>query len=585
MEDVLLTMWASLEARLASEALRVDAALSAVPPSQVAIAAGIATLSAVWVVRLLRGNMPRSLGAAAQAGMDALKRVPGVAGIVRREKQKIYQKLQHDVRSKRYGEGVPDKFLSLPSKAVKRKDLMGLVDRIRAGDQAFDFGDSPLSGAVYFGSQAHADMQTDVYAKFVAANPIHADSYPSVARMEAEVIAMTARLLDGGRDTVVGSVTSGGSESILCAMKASRDWWLARRAASWTAPIHALLAAAPWSPGEARPQILMADSAHAAYVKAAEYFHLTPVVVRVGKATGFRLTARAVRRHMTAQTAIVVCSAPSYPHGCCDEVDAIASLCARAGCACHVDACLGGFVLPFAAEAGFAKGRPPLPSLDFSNAGVTSMSVDTHKYGLAHKGTSVVLYKNKELRARQFTRVTDWSGGLYISPTMAGSRSGAVIAAAWASLLAIGRSGFVEQTRKLLTCVRILEEGIESIDGLELLGAPHSTVIAWGAAAGSGRGGRRLDIYRVNDLMTARGWNLACLQRPAGLHMCVTPAHAEPMMRRLVDDLRECVAEAGKADPGDKEGNGAIYGMAEALPDRHIIGDVLVAYQEATLDS
>ena len=204
--------------------------------------------------------------------------------------------------------------------------------------------------------------------------------------------------------------------------------------------------------------------------------------------------------------------------------------------------------------------------MDFGIEGVTSMSLDTHKYGLAHKGTSVVLYRNKDIRKHQFTSVTDWTGGLYISPPMAGSRSGAVVAAAWASLITVGREGFVEQTKTLLTLAEKLVKGIESIDDVRILGKPDSCLVAFGA-----KNPKKLDIYKVNDAMTKKGWHLASLQRPAGLHMCLAPSHTSEMIDQLIKDLQQCIMEVKKG-PKDGEGMAPIYGMAESLPDNTSLG-------------
>ena len=510
-----------------------------------------------------------------QTILGGLKKLPLVSGLVKKEKEKIYKKLQDQVYEGRYGEGntVP-KFTALPAKPFTFDECLETIDKIEAKDQKYAYNDTKLSGAVYFKSQEHADFQTKVYSRFVTTNVIHADSYPSVARMDAELISMTASLVADpeGKVKPCGSVTSGGSESILCAMKASRDWWLEKNSMGF---FRNLISTLPWRKSTHLPEIIIADSAHAAYIKAVEYYNLKMVVVRCDAKTGYRLTADAVKKVVTANTAIVIASAPTYPHGVVDDIEGIGKLAAERGFAVHVDACLGGYVLPFAKEAGFDR-----PGFHFGMPGVTSMSIDTHKYGLAHKGTSVVLYRNKEIRKFQFTRVTDWTGGLYISPTMAGSRSGAVVAAAWASLLTVGKEGFVAQTKRLLSLADQLAEGIKGIKEIQLLGKPDSTVVAWGA-----KDPKSLDIHRVNDAMSKRGWHLASLQRPAGLHMCLAPAHTPEMIDQLVKDLQESILEVLKGPKDGEEGMAPIYGMAESLPDRHIIGDVLVAYQEAALDS
>ena len=245
---------------------------------------------------------------------------------------------------------------------------------------------------------------------FSTANPLHPDAWPSVCRMESEVVAMTASMLGGDSsstsssaraNSVCGCMTSGGTESILLAMKAYRDYASSRR---WR-----------WrGSSRARPEVVLAPTAHAAYWKAAEYFGLRLVLVPVSK--DMRLSGASVRRALSRNTVAVVASAPSYPHGVVDDVAGIAAVARAGGVPLHVDACLGGFVLPFARKLGW-----PVPPFDFDVPGVTSMSVDTHKFGQAHKGTSVLLWASPSLRRHQYTRITDWSGGLYISPSMAGT--------------------------------------------------------------------------------------------------------------------------------------------------------------------
>ena len=554
---------------------KIDSSMKNQPPSVVFAKAVACTLTACWMFRTVTKASDATLeNGVVQTILGGLKKIPGISGLVAQEKEKIYKKLQDQVYDGRYPEGAVPKFSELPEKAFSFDECMATIEKIDAKDEKYAYEDTKLSGAVYFKSKAHADFQSKVYSRFVATNIIHADQYPSVARMDAEIIAMTASLVACPEGKVVpcGSVTSGGSESILCAMKASRDWWLERNSYGLFRNLKSTL---PWRKSTNLPEMIIADSAHAAYIKAAAYYNLKMVTIRCDHRTGFRLTADAVKRKITSNTAIIVVSAPTYPHGVCDDIRGIGEIAAERGIAVHVDACLGGYVLPFAKEAGFDA-----PEMHFGMKGVTSMSLDTHKYGLAHKGTSVVLYRTKEIRKHQFTSVTDWTGGLYISPTMAGSRSGAVVAAAWASLLTVGREGFVEQTKTLLSLAQRLVKGIEKIPQVHVLGKPDSALVAWGA-----KDPKSLDIYKVNDAMTKRGWHLASLQRPAGLHMCLAPSHTAEMIDQLVKDLQECILEVQKGPKDGEEGMAPIYGMAESLPDRHIIGDVLVAYQEAALDS
>lgn len=204
------------------------------------------------------------------------------------------------------------------------------------------------------------------------------------------------------------------------------------------------------------------------------------------------------------------------------------------------------------------------------------MSVDTHKFGQGHKGTSVVLYRSAELRQQQYTRITDWTGGLYISPGLAGSRPGGLIATAWAALVAAGREGYLAQTRAIMEATHAFRAAVGQMADLEVLGAPESSVIAFRSRS------KAVDIYKLNDLMTGRGWHLNALQHPAALHFCFTAAHVA-VVPDLVKDLQECCA-ALRANPGAVKGGSApIYGMANVSPDRAVLGEFLVTYQDVML--
>ena len=240
-------------------------------------------------------------------------------------------------------------------------------------------------------------------------------AFPSLKKFEADVIAMTASLL-GGDDETVGNLTTGGTESILMAVKTAREWGRAKR------------------PGVAAPEMILPASAHPAFDKAAHYFDVK--AIRVPVARDLRADVNAMRDALTRNTILIVGSAPSYPHGVVDPISDIASIAHAQEILCHVDACVGGFVLPFVRKLGYA-----IPDFDLRVPGVTSLSVDLHKYAYAAKGASVILYKNRALRRHQFFATTDWSGGIYISPTMTGTRAGGAIAAAFAVLNFLGAEG------------------------------------------------------------------------------------------------------------------------------------------------
>ena len=287
-------------------------------------------------------------------------------------------------------------------------------------------------------------------------------------------------------------------------------------------------------------------------------------MVNVPVGSDFRADVAATRKALTKNTAVVVGSTPAFPHGVIDPIESLSELARSRGIGFHVDACLGGFVLPWAADLGY-----PVPKFDFRLPGVTSISADTHKYGYAAKGTSVVLYRNPELRRFQWYTTTDWPGGLYLSPTFAGSRPGALSAACWAAMVSIGADGYRSATKKILETAATVRAGIEQIDGLKVLGDP-----LWVIAFAS----EDLDIYRILDFMTHRRWNLNGLHRPACVHLRVTLRHTqEGVAERFLSDLRDAVAHV-KTQPKSEGGMAPIYGLAGTLPVRGAISDVLERY-------
>jgi len=276
-----------------------------------------------------------------------------------------------------------------------------------------------------------------------------------------------------------------------------------------------------------------AESAHAAFTKAADYFDVELVRVPVG--ADFRVDVGALADACTDSTIMVVGSAPTYPHGVVDPIADIAALAQERGILCHVDACMGGFLLPFLEMLG----RYSEP-FDFRLPGVTSMSADVHKYGYASKGVSVILYRTHELARHQVFATSDWLGGFYASTAMAGTRPAGPIAAAWAALMHIGMEGYLALTRTAHDAALALRAGIESIDGLALRGDPPATVMAFGAVDPA-----ELDIFAVAEKLAADGWYLDRQNRPDSLHATVHAGSAGTVPF-LVDDLRRAVSTTGK---------------------------------------
>jgi glutamate/tyrosine decarboxylase-like PLP-dependent enzyme len=437
-------------------------------------------------------------------------------------------------------------FAKLPEEGLARDEVAGLVERLAAVEES-RWRDGFASGAVYHGDPEHVAFLNRVYAAQSQSNPLHPDLWPSATKFEAEIVSMTGHMLGAEHAEpgapVVGAVSSGGTESILLAMKAYRDLARQRR-------------------GIAEPEIVAPVTAHAAFDKAAKFFDMP--LVRVGVDGNFKADLAALADAVNDRTAVVVGSAPSFPHGVIDPIPELAALAAERGAGCHVDACLGGFIVPWAERLGY-----PVPLFDFRLPGVTSMSADTHKYGYAAKGSSVVLYRGKELRQFQFYATTDWPGGLYLSPTFAGSRPGALSAECWAALVSIGERGYTGAARRILETGAMVRDGIAAIPGLRVLGDPL-WVIAFAADEG-------LDVYQVMENMGRRGWSLNGLQRPAAVHIAITLRHTLPgVADRFLADLAASLDEV-RASPDVHTGMAPVYGMAASLPEELVRG-MLGAY-------
>ncbi|CAH3170637.1 unnamed protein product [Porites lobata] len=433
--------------------------------------------------------------------------------------------------------------MRLPTKGMKEKELLKEVDDyLKMGNVKWQEG--RVSGTVYCGSKELTDLLTKVYAKFAWSNPLHVDIFPDVRKMEAEVVQMCVNMFKGGKEAC-GTMTSGGTESLLLACKSYRDWAYDR--------------------GIKRPEIVAPVSVHAAFDKAAHYFNMKLVHVPVDEKTR-RCNMKAMKKAITKNTILLVGSAPQFPHGVMDPIVEMAKLAKKYNLGLHVDSCLGGFLVPFMKKAGF-----DLPPFDFSVEGVTSISCDTHKYGFSPKGSSVILYSNKHLRHFQFFVAPDWQGGIYACPTIPGSRPGAIIAATWAAMMHFGESGYVESTRKIITTRMKIEEGLRKIKGIYVLGKPEVSVVAFAS--------NDFDIYQLGDALTKRGWNLNSLQFPSSIHFCVTYLNTQAGVAELfLKDVKECCAKLLNDPQAKTEGMAAIYGMAQGIPDRSIVTELACCF-------
>jgi glutamate/tyrosine decarboxylase-like PLP-dependent enzyme len=389
--------------------------------------------------------------------------------------------------------------LTIPAKGRSKE---GVLEAMRAArDHDIKWEQGRVFGLVYHISDEIDNLLKEAFTMFFAENGLNPTAFPSLRKFETEVVAMTAALL-GGDQNVCGNITTGGTESLLMAVKTARDWSRVHR------------------PGIREPEMVLPLTAHPAFDKAAEYFGVRAVHVPVR--ANFRADVEAMRASITPNTILMAGSAPSYPHGVIDPIRELATLAQEHGLLFHTDSCVGGFMLPFVRKLGY-----PVPDFDFSVPGVTSMSADLHKFGYAAKPASVVLYRTPELRRHQMFVYIDWPGGIYPSPTMTGSRAGGPVAAAWALMNYLGEEGYLHITDTVMKTAKYLQEGIKAIPGLTVLSDPEMSVFAIASA--------KIDVNEVADELELRGWHLDRQHFPACLHMTVNFMHAAVADEFLAD--------------------------------------------------
>ncbi|NP_001082938.1 sphingosine-1-phosphate lyase 1 [Danio rerio] len=534
--------WSALEVYKETALLYIEEAQSYVnsqcaglEPWQIIAATLLSTLGVVWLKDFLFQQESLTSRVKKQF-FRIIRKIPFIGASIQNQLNKALDDMSMSLCTLKEGMSYTK---LLPAQGLTHKQLL---DKIREYEtlSEVNWAKGKVSGAVYWGDEKLTDLLVKVYGEFAWTNPLHPDIFPGVRKMEAEVVRMTCALFNGGPDSC-GTVTSGGTESILMACKAYRDMAHER--------------------GIKHPEIIAPISVHAAFDKAAHYFGMKLIHVPLDNKT-MKVDVKAMRRAITKNTAMLVCSAPQFPHGIMDPVEEVAKLAVKYNIPFHVDACLGGFLIVFMEKAGFK-----LAPFDFRVKGVTSISADTHKYGYAPKGSSVVLYSNRKFRHYQYFVAPDWQGGIYASPSMAGSRPGGIIAACWATMMHMGEKGYVEATRKVVETTRKIKTGIRKIDGVFVFGDPEVSVVALGSDD--------FDIFRLSNALTSKGWNLNTLQFPSSIHICVTMLHTQSgVAEQFISDVKKEVAIIMKNPKEKTTGMGAIYGMAQSIPDRSMVTEV-----------
>ena len=415
--------------------------------------------------------------------------------------------------------------MRIPPKGLSKEEIFRTLKSYKGTD--LDWKSGRVFGYIYDPGENVHDVIDEAYTLYLFENGLDPLSFPSLLRLENEVVSMTANLLECGSE-VVGNFTSGGTESLILAVKTSRDYCRSLK------------------PQIKAPEMLLPITAHASLFKAAHYLGIKPVVTPVHDDT-FQADVAAMRAAVTDNTILLVGSAPGYAHGVVDPIAEIAALAVEKGLLCHVDACVGGIHLSYMRKLGY-----DVPHFNLNVPGVTSLSVDLHKYGYAAKGASIVLYKNKDLRRFQFWACSRWTGYTVVNPAVTSSKSGGPMAAAWAVLRYMGDNGYSEIVAEVMRATQKLIAGVERIDGLKVLGRPNMCMFAIASTT------EKINVYRLADKMKDKGWYLqpqfARHNSPANLHISLNRSTV-PRAEALLTALEETVAEMKQeeADPQTRE--------------------------------
>jgi sphinganine-1-phosphate aldolase len=435
--------------------------------------------------------------------------------------------------------------MKIPSTGMSREAIASRMEEYRSRDAAAS--EAKLFSLVYATRPDIMEVAKEAYTRFFAENALNPMAFPSLRRFETEIVGMALGLLNGPEGSV-GTLTAGGSESLMLAVKAARDWARANK------------------PEITEPEMLLPITAHPALLKAAHYVGLKAVTVPM--TASFTADVVAAKKLVSDRTILIVGSAPQYPHGVVDPIAELGALAEERGILCHVDACVGGFMLPWVERLGH-----PVPPFDFRVPGVTSISADLHKYGYAAKGASLVLYRSRAVRRHQIFVTGEWPGGLFGSPGVLGTRPGGAIAAAWAVMQYLGEEGYLDLAKRALNATRAIADGVRQIPGVRILGEPVMSILAIGEAKEDAP-----NLFVIGDEMEKRGWRMDRQQNPTSLHLTISPAH-DAIAPKFLDDLAECV-KAQRENPREPEGAAAMYGMLGQLPDRGMVKDALLDFMD-----
>ena len=449
--------------------------------------------------------------------------LPYVNENIKKELKKQTLSLQNSLNNNIY-----NNFVSLPDESLDEDKLNSKMDVL---DNNILKSDN-ISGVIYCNNE-YDDIICNFYKKYSKMNPLHADLYPQIRMMEIDIINICKNLYKAPSNSC-GSLTSGGTESILLACLTYRDYCKENK-------------------NIVNPNIVAFETVHPAFDKACHYFNIKLIKV---------VSLRKMKSCLNSNTICLVASAPDYSYGIIDPIAEISDLAIRYNINLHIDACMGGFLLPFIDE---------FSNINFEHTGITSISMDSHKYGYAPKGSSVLLFRDYKIKKYQHFVSKDWCGGVYATPTMLGSKPGGIIAGTWASLLLRGRDNFVEISNKINKNFKYIVDEINKNEYVEIIGDPLLNIVAVKS--------QTLNIYMVINEMKEKGWKLSVMQNPPAFHFCVTDMHSRETCTKLCNDLNNsCCSVKNNTSDTKLEGTLAIYGGENNLEKSLFVDEIIHDY-------
>ena len=403
----------------------------------------------------------------------------------------------------------------IPKTGINEKDLFEYMENSMHSD--IDWRSGKTFGAVYYPGDKYSKAISNAYIKYMNENAFDPQLFSSILTMENELVQQTASLFSSNQK-LFGNLTSGGTESIFLSVLSARNWSKKQKTIK-------------------NPEVILSSSAHPAFLKAMNFLRIKPVIVPTKK--DFNLSLNGFKEAINQNTILLVASAPAYPTGMIDPISELSNLALENKLLLHVDACIGGFLLSYLKKCNYN-----IPLFDFNLDGVSSLSVDLHKYAYAPKGSSVLLYRNDELRKQQFSVYPNWEGGIYGSTSFLGTKPGGIVAASWFALNHIGENGYIELTQKTMSATKVIYDFIQNSEHLSLIGNPIMSLIAFHS--------EKYDIYHIADELSNLGWYIGRLQNPRGIHLVVSQIHADGAAENFIADLQSVLKSLSNSEIKNK---------------------------------